>query len=380
MTGQPEPPPRHAAWLEIDLGAILHNVSLIRGLIGPAELAAVVKADAYGHGSRRVAEALAPVVDALCVATLDEAIALRAQAEARVLLLYPVPASGAEDAVAAGVELTVMSAADLRHLQVAARRARSPVALQLCVETGFGRGGLFPDDLAAVATSVLADPRFRLAGLWSHLASPEDGAASARQLERFDSAAGLLAASGIPAIPRHMASSGGIFAEAAPALQMVRPGLAIYGVLDEALPIAEGAQVAAVALRPAMSLKARPVAISDIPAGGSVGYGGRWQAQRPSRVAILPVGYGDGYLRGAQPGAWALARGTRVPLVGAVSMDAVAVDITDLPGAENVDEYVLLGRQDGEAISAGELARQRNTIAWEVLSGMAARLARVYYR
>ena len=160
---------------------------------------------------------------------------------------------------------------------------------------------------------------------------------------------------------------------------MVRPGLAVYGVLDEDLPLTDEGAAAAARLRPAMSLKARPVAFSDVPVGDRVGYGGRWQAQRPSRVAILPIGYADGYLRGTQPGARALVRGVPVPLVGVISMDAVAVDVTDVPGVDLGEEFVLLGRQGPEAITAGDLARARNTIAWEVLSSMAGRLDRVYY-
>ena len=119
--------------------------------------------------------------------------------------------------------------------------------------------------------------------------------------------------------------------------------------------------------------------LGDLAVGETVGYGGLWRAERRSRVAILPVGYADGYLRGAQPGAVALVRGVRVPLVGVISMDALAVDVTDIPGVDAADTFVLLGSQGGESITAGDLARSRNTIAWEVLSSMAARLDRVYY-
>jgi alanine racemase len=128
-----------------------------------------------------------------------------------------------------------------------------------------------------------------------------------------------------------------------------------------------------------MSLKARAVAFSEVAVGEAVGYGGLWRAERRSRVAILPLGYADGYLRAAQPMGEALVRGARVPLVGAISMDALAVDVTDVPGIDAADTFVLLGRQGGQIISAGDLARARNTIAWEVLSSMAARLDRVYY-
>ena len=373
------PPRRRGAWLEIDLDAMRHNIGVIRSVVGAADVAPVVKADAYGHGVEAVGPALAPYVEALCVATLDEAIALRRRVAGRILLLYPVPGEAVAEAVAVGVELAVMSAADLGSIRLAAARGSRPVRVHLGVETGMGRGGLLPEAVPAVAAAAAADPRIELAGLWSHLHSPEDPPSSEAQVLRFEAAVTALRQAGIPIPPRHIAASGGIFTHDEPSLDLVRPGIAVYGVLDPDLPIAPDALDAAAQLRPAMSLKARPAAFSDVPVGGTVGYGGTWRAERPTRIAVLPVGYGDGYLRSSQPGAVALVRGSRVPIVGRVSMDAVTVDVTDLPGLDYREEFVLLGRQATESISAGELARRRNTIAWEVLTGMAQRLDRVYY-
>jgi alanine racemase len=371
---------RHrAAWLEIDLAALRHNVGVLRSLSAPAVLAPVVKANAYGHGLKAVAGALRDVVEALCVATLDEAIELRAVVGGRVIVLYAVPPGAAADAVASGAELTVMAREDLPPLLAAVPSAGPPLAIHLAVETGLGRGGLTPTEAAAVAGLVAADPRTRLAGLWSHLATPEDPAVSGIQVARFEQAVEVLRAEGIRVPDRHLAASGSLFTGTAPGVEMVRPGLAVYGVLDEGLPMTATAAAAAADLQPVLSLKAQPVAFGDIAVGGSVGYGGRWRATRPTRIAILPVGYADGYLRGSQPGATALVRGASVPLVGVISMDALAVDVTDVPGVSQADEFVLLGRQGQASITAGDLARWRNTIAWEVLSSMAARLDRVYY-
>ena len=161
---------------------------------------------------------------------------------------------------------------------------------------------------------------------------------------------------------------------------MVRPGLALYGELPDGLPIEGPARDAAAALRPVLKLAARPLRIAEVAAGAPVGYGGRWTAERPSRIATIPIGYGDGYARTSQPGAEALVRGRRVPVVGSIAMDALAVDVTDVPGISRDDEVVLLGAQGGERIAAAELARRRTTIAWEVLSGMAYRVPRVYHR
>jgi alanine racemase len=339
----------------------------------------VVKADAYGHGVAAVAPAIAPISDALCVATLDEAVALRPLVKCPVVLLYPAPADAAPEAVDLGVELSVMSVPDLQAIRAAARDVASPVRVHLGVETGMGRGGVPPQDVAALAAEAEADPGVELAGLWSHLHSPEDPLATDTQRQRLEAATRALREAGIPVPRRHLAASGGIFASAAPHLELVRPGLAIYGLLDEELPIAPGALEAARRLRPAMSLHARAAAFSHVPEGGTVGYGGTWRADRPSRIAVLPLGYGDGYLRGAQPGASVLVRGRRVPLVGRVSMDSVTADVTDLPGLDHADDFVLMGTQGGDSISAGELGRRRNTIAWEVLAAMAQRLARVYH-
>jgi alanine racemase len=371
--------PRRDAWLEIDLDAIRHNVGVIRSLAGTAVIAPVVKADAYGHGSARVVAALADLVEAFCVATLDEALAVRGQVEGRIISLYPVPAGAASEAVAADIELTVMSRADLDAIRAAATALGRRASVHLCLETGMHRGGLEPSECLEVAATAVADPHIALVGLWSHIASPEDASASAGQVARFDEATGALAGAGIVVPQRHLAASGSLFARTAPALELVRPGLAVYGELDVGLPIASAAQDAARDLRPAMALKARPIAVEELSVGERVGYGGRWQAERPSRIAILPIGYGDGYVRGTQPGATALVRGRRVPLVGVISMDALAVDVTDLPGIGPADEFALLGRQGAEVIAAGDLARARNTIIWEVLADMAARLGRVYH-
>ena len=370
---------RRGAWLEIDLDAIRQNIGLIRSVVGDAAVAQVVKAEAYGHGMVAVSRAIEPVIDAFCVATLDEAIALRPEVSGRIIMLYPVPHPAVPEALELDIELPIMSAADLEAIQAAAGDGRPPVRIHLAVETGMGRGGVPPENVVAVAAATHADPRLELAGLWSHLHSPEDPPTSDGQLLRFDIATTALREARIPVPPRHAAASGGIFTGDEPALDFVRPGSASYGVLDVGLPLAPDAVEAARQLRPAMSLQARPIAFSRVPEGGTVGYGGTWRAERPSRIAVLPVGYGDGYLRSTQPGAEVLVRGRRRPLVGRVSMDAVTVDVTDLPGLGYEEEFVLLGSQGSESISVGELARRRNTIAWEVLTSMAQRLARVYH-
>jgi alanine racemase len=381
-------PSRRAAWLEVDLGAIVANIETIRGVVGRGvRVAPVVKADAYGHGLAPVARALADVADAFCVATLDEGLALRAAGiRGRILVLYPVPPDAVEEAIRADLEPTVMGMRDADAVaRAASARAdgASPgagIRVQLAIETGMHRGGVPPAEAVAVARRLLAVPGVAIAGTWTHHCCPEVPATAAAQDARFEAALTALEAAGVDPGERHAASSGGIFAATGPYHDLVRPGLAAYGLLGEGLPLPEGTAQAAARLRPALALKARAVAFNDVAEGATVGYGASWRARRASRIATLPVGYGDGYSRATQPGATALVRGRRVPLVGIISMDAIGVDVTGVADVGVDDDFVLLGAQGDERIEVSDLARARNTIAWEVLSAMAARLDRVYHR
>ena len=348
-------------------------------------LAAVIKADGYGHGLEVVARTFAAAgADLLCVASLDEALLLRSIGlGAPLLVLFSVPPQTVATAVAARIELVAAEAVVLGETLAAWRSSPRPpggppLRLHLEVETGLGRAGLRPAAVVAAALEIIDTPETRLVGLWSHLASPHDPVASATQGERFQAAEAALAAAGVPLPPRHRAATGALFAATAPFDEMVRPGLALYGVLPDALPIAVGRSAVATALRPAMTLKARPLRVEHLATGERVGYGGLWAATRDSVVATLPVGYGDGWVRG-YAGAEALVRGRRVPLVGSVAMDAIAVDVTEMPGVGLDDEFVLLGQQGDETVTVAELAQMRTTIAWEVLAAMARRLPRVYH-
>ena len=257
--------------------------------------------------------------------------------------------------------------------------ATGPLSLHLEVETGLMRAGIAPERAGEAAWLVRETPGAKLAGIWSHLASSHDEVASAAQVRRFEAATASVQAAGIAVPPRHLAATGALFAGTAPHYEMARPGLVLYGELPEHLPVSETATPTARALRPALTLKARPLRIEAVPPNTPVGYGGLWRAERPSVVATLPVGYGDGWDRAYGARASALVRGRRVPLVGSVAMDAVAADVTDVPGVGLADEFVLLGAQQAERVGAAELARLRNTISWEVLSSMAQRVTRVYH-
>ena len=360
----------------------------MRRLAGPGvRIAAVVKADGYGHGLEVAARAfLAGGATLLCVATLDEAIALRAAGlEAPVLILYPIPPEAAAAAAGAQVEL-VAAEADSLAATLAAWRARPGAAmghatlrLHLEIETGLARAGFRPGAAAAAARAIADTPGVELAGIWSHLANSRDADASARQLERFATAEAAIRSAGLRVPPRHLAATGALLAGTGPSFELVRPGLALYGELPDGFPIAADRAALVAELRPAMTLKTRAIRLEWLDAGETVGYGGRWTAPSRSLLATLPVGYGDGWARAYGGGSSALVRGRRVPLVGSVAMDAVMADVTATPDITTDDEFVLLGSQADERITVADLARARTTISWEVLASMAYRVARVYH-
>ena len=390
------PPLPRTAWLEIDLERLAGNVRAILGAL-PAgtRLEAVVKANGYGHGAVPVAGAvLAAGAHGLCVATLDEALELRAAGLlAPVLVLFPVPPDGVAEAARAGVSLVAGDAVLWERSLAAYVRARrqargrlGDLAVHLGIETGLGRDGLRTDE-AVKAARVLGDaPGVRLAGAWSHLQAPENAARTARQVDRFEAALRALEDAGYPAPHRHLLASGGLLAAERyvwgehPVFDGLRVGLALYGIVPDGLRSSGAAARIERALQPVLSLRARPVRVATLPAGEGVGYGPSFVTSRVSRIATLPVGYADGWVRSLGNRATALVRGQRVPLVGTVAMDAVMADVTDVSGPPVTpdDEFVLLGEQGGDRITAQELAQERTTISWEVVAVMSARLPRVY--
>ena len=390
------PPLPRTAWLEIDMERLAGNVrAIVAGLPAGTLVEAVVKANAYGHGAVPVAHAaLEAGARGLCVATLDEALALRAAGiPAPILVLFPVPPDGVAEAARAGIALaagdSVIWARGLAAYARVRRRARGrlgELAVHVGIETGLGRDGLAPDEAVAAVRALAAVPGTHFDGAWSHLQSPEDAGRTARQVARFEAALDALAAAGLPAPHRHLLASGGLLAVERyvggerPLFDGLRVGLALYGIAPEGLPVGRAAAGIHAALRPVLSLHARPVRVTDLPTGEGVGYGPSFVTARFSRIATLPVGYADGWARGLGNRAFALVRGGRVPLVGTVAMDAVMADVTDVPGLPVTpdDEFVLLGEQGDARITAAELARERATISWEVVAAMSARLPRVY--
>jgi alanine racemase len=388
------PLPR-TAWLEVDLDALRENLAVMREAVGPGvRVEPVVKADAYGHGAIPVARALeAAGADGLSVATLDEAYELReAGISLPLLVIYPVPPDQAAAAARSRIAVSVGAGRLLDRLLDAAARAVAedpglpPLAIHVEIETGLGRGGALTDEVASAIRRVAASPGVRLGGIWTHLAAADVASNARAQDERFGRALGpalgpVRYGSDPEAVRRHLAGSGGVLGGDVARWDAARVGLSIYGLVPDTLVVPASIATTATRLRPVMALKARAVRVASLPAGHGVSYGPTFVTTRPSRIATLPVGYADGWRRFLSDRSEGLVRGVRVPLVGRVAMDAVMLDVTDVPGppVDEDDEFVLLGEQAGDRITALELAATGGTISYEILAGMSRRLPRVYH-
>jgi len=353
-------------------------------LVPGHRLGIVVKADGYGHGLVASAHAaLLGGADLLCVATLDEGLVLRsAGLSIPILILYPVPPGRLVDANRHDLDIVVIDQQGAREVAAfAGLRSgvprRRPLRVHLGVETGMHRGGLHPEYVAAVARLLLSSGA-TVVGTWSHLADAEDPAAVDAQVARFELALESLRRAGIDPGLRHLAASGGFLSERCPAYEIVRVGLAFFGVMPWSSELTRRARDVMDLLQAALSLKAEAVSVSEVAVGERVGYGGEWEAARRSLIAVLPLGYADGWTRAYWPGGVGLVRGIRVPLVGRVSSDAVAVDVTDAAPIQADDDFVLIGQQAEDMIEVSALAARRGSIVQEVLMGLAPRLPRLY--
>ena len=380
------PPSWAPAWIEVDLDVLVANAGVLRrALPDGARLGILVKANGYGHGLEMSARAaLAGGADELVVAGLVEGLALReAGIDAPVLVVYPILPSGIVVASAASLQLTLSSLERVAPTLDAWSEARSAgaadeMSLHVEVDSGMGRGGIRPEDISDVVAAIDGTAGAVLAGIWSHLADGRDRRSSEAQLARFDAAVEHVAATGRTLPARHVVATEALFSATGPVYELARIGLGFYGELGVGFAPAPSLATLAAELRPALTLKARAVRIESVAQGDAVGYGGEWVAPRPSRIATLPIGYADGWARTSWPGGSVLVRGRRVPIVGRVSMDSVCVDVTDIDPLDPDEDFVLLGAQGEERITANEVSVLRGTIPNEVLSSLGARLPRRY--
>jgi alanine racemase len=367
------PPLQRSAWVEVDVDVLRANATALASLAAPAALGPVVKADGYGHGLEMSARcAVSGGSRWLCVADSAEAMRLRADGYGgRVFVLYPVPSSMWPEMAGAGVDVTVGGVDEARAM-ARGRVTVQPLHVHVEIDTGMTRGGVSLDEVEPAARTLADGPGVELAGVWTHLAAPEDPEMTTAQLDRFDSALDRLARAGIEPGVVHAAASGGLLAGNISGHDLVRPGLAFYGLHPEAGDPLPSSVV------PALSVRAHPVRVAQISTGTRVGYAGTWTAERPSVIATLPIGYADGWSRASSPGTFALVAGQRAPIVGRISSDSLTVDVTRIEGVGPDSRFTLLGSDGSETITADEVAVVRGTISWEVLQQLGSRLSRIY--
>jgi alanine racemase len=366
------------AWADVDLEAVRHNAGLLAARADPAALMAVVKADGYGHGAVPVARAALEGGAAwLGVALVEEGLELRAAGiEAPILVLAEAPASSAGAVVAGRLTPVVYSGPWIEALAKAAADAGAvePLPVHLKVDTGMHRVGCTPQAAVEVAQAIARHDQLRLEGLLTHLAVADETANpyTAEQLGRFETVRAHMAAAGIRPPVVHAANSAGLLAVPQARYDLVRCGIALYGIppapeFDGLLP-----------LRPAMSLRAEASLVRRLEAGERISYGLRYRLSAPSVVATVPLGYADGVPRRlGHAGGEVLAGGRRRPIAGTITMDQLMVDLgtDELPAGT---EVVLIGRQGEEEITAAEWAERLDTIAYEVVSAIGPRVPRRY--
>jgi alanine racemase len=384
---------RRPARVLVDLGAIAHNARVLASLVAPARLCAVVKADAYGHGAvESAAAALAGGASELAVALVDEGAELRdAGIDAPILVLSEPGADAMADVYSYGLVPTIYSLEGLALATKAARgRGRSrdggPAPVEIKLDTGMHRVGVDPGGLGHLARLLQDGRELELAGLWTHLAVADetDRDFTARQLERLRVALRSLESLGISKPRRvHAANTAGAIAWPSSRLDMVRCGIGLYGYCPspavEAALSRQRAGGPADDLRPALSLSAQVSLVRDLKAGEAVSYGLTTPLTADSRVATVPLGYGDGiprsYLTG---GGEVLVNGRRRRLAGSVTMDQIMVDCEDDAAVAPGDEVVLIGRQGADRLTANDWARALDTICYEVVTRIGPRVPRSY--
>jgi alanine racemase len=363
------------ALARVNVAALERNVARLAGEAAPAAMCAVVKANGYGHGMVPAARAaLRGGATWLAVATAGEARELRAALpDTRILLLGALSADELPVALEADVDVTAWTTEMVDALVAAGR----PVRVQVKLDSGLGRlGTRDAEEATAVVEAVAAAEQLELTGVWTHFATADERGDQflGEQLARFREWAEPLRAQH-PGLLLHAANSAATLRDPATHLDLVRCGIAIYG-LD---PFGEDA--AAQDLEPALELTSYVAAVKPAAPGESAGYGRKFVAQRDTLLATVPIGYGDGYRRGLSNQASALLHGRRIPLVGTVSMDNVTFDVGAAGlGPKVGDDVVLIGAQGAEGVTAEDLARHLQTINYEVTCGISARVPRVYHR
>lgn len=366
-------------WVEIDLDAIAFNCQQIKKWIGEkTELMAVIKGNAYGHGIAMVAKtALENGATRFAAARVDEGVVVRqAGIDAPVLVLGYVPAEEMETVVKWRITPPIMHWHTAKAVSEISSSQGVVTPIHVKVDTGMGRFGLMPNEVVDFVKGLIELPGIRLEGLYTQFAVADeaDKTYTYKQFEIYKGVLKDLEEAGIHIPIRHVCNSAATLNFPEMHLDMVRCGTAIYGhypspVTDHSVP-----------LRPAMALKSRVGRIRTLPAGSSISYGRTYTTTRPTTVALVPIGFGDGLSRQLSNKGSVLIKGKRAPIVGRVCMDQCIVDVSGIPEAQQDDEVVLFGQQDGAEITAEEIASLMDSINYVVLAAVSARVPRVYLK
>jgi len=360
----------YRCWAEIDRSALRHNAAVVRERIGSAELLAVVKADAYGHGMIGVAHALANDVQLFGVANLDEAIALRNELSHPIIILGPALSEERATIVERGFIPSISTFAEAQDFADFGRSA--PVLINFKIDTGMGRMGVPESDAVAVFKRVSVLPNIKIHSISTHLpVSNEDAQYTRDELLRFGQDVKQLRTEVPGNYKAHVLQSAGLLAFNKEIFDIVRAGIVLYGIS----PLQEFQNL----LKQVMTWKTRIALVRDMPKGSSISYGRTFITPRKMRIATLSAGYADGYPRHlSNRDAAVLVRGQRCPLLGRVTMDLMMIDVSKIDNVQVGDEVVLMGRDANEEISCAELADRTGTITWEIVTRIGSRVRRVY--
>lgn len=375
------------SWVEISESNYAHNINFFRKLVGTkVELAAVVKANAYGHGWREIAKLAARHgVDSFCVHSLEEALRLREQGFTQdILVMGHVPLNRLKIAIANRLRLVLYNRETLAEVENIVKESEIPALFHLKIDTGTNRQGIDAGDLYYFLERFRQTTGLVLDGIYTHFANIEDTTNhdfARQQIQKFKEVIAQVNAAGFPAPKIHTACSAAILLFPETYFDMVRLGISQYGLWPSRETLVSYQARHSVAgkaiLRPTLTWKCRISQLRTVPAHQTVGYGRTYQTTRESRIAILPVGYSDGYDRRLSNQSYVLVRGRRAPVRGRICMNLMMVDVTDIPDVRLEEEAVLLGKQGAEEISAEQLAAMIGTINYEIVTRINPEIPRI---